>query len=202
MNRKILSIALPLVGAAVLVGSGFSAWYFGDVQTVTSVGTVEVTPTVDGVLSVKDSITSFKVVLDQGGIVNATNRDKGISITKTDGTALSEIAGVYTMSTDQASAFAISNLKVTLHADVTLSGGAETYLEVKTEAVASDVTFTSYTEAVEIAVNTSTTDKVNSLLQFKENQKPQNVNDYETMKTALANAQITVSFTATVEDVA
>ena len=58
MNRKLFSLVLPVIGGAVIVGSGFSAWYFnttsisnslggnGTVEgLVTNAGTIEFTPT-------------------------------------------------------------------------------------------------------------------------------------------------------------
>ena len=95
MKRKFLAVILPLVGCATLVGSGFSAWYFG--TTMPAKGTVEGSSNVDvtGELEsdtylsiaftesseIKGSTsTQYHVVLDQGGVEN-TDVKAGIMFT-------------------------------------------------------------------------------------------------------------------------
>ena len=34
MKRKFLAVVLPIIGCATVVGSGFGAWYFGEVTGV------------------------------------------------------------------------------------------------------------------------------------------------------------------------
>ena len=36
MKRKLLAVVLPLIGCATVVGSGFAAWYFGEIETTGS----------------------------------------------------------------------------------------------------------------------------------------------------------------------
>lgn len=80
MNRKLYALLLPVIGGAVIVGSGFSAWYFnttsisnslggnGTVEgLVTNAGTIEFTP------------TAFDFNLDQGGRGNI-NYNEGITL--------------------------------------------------------------------------------------------------------------------------
>ena len=38
MNRKLFSLVLPVIGGAVIVGSGFSAWYFNTTSISNSLG--------------------------------------------------------------------------------------------------------------------------------------------------------------------
>lgn len=87
MKRKILAVVLPIVGCATVVGSGFSAWYFGeDVFTgengTTNVGvniTDEVTASKAN-LKIDQSattITGDRLILDQGGARNVST-DSGI----------------------------------------------------------------------------------------------------------------------------
>ena len=87
MKRKFLAVILPIVGCATVVGSGFSAWYFGN--TVTTGGTGSTTVNVDvteeirdatGTLNVDPSASTIKgktLILDQGGFKN-TREDSGI----------------------------------------------------------------------------------------------------------------------------
>ncbi len=80
MKRKLLAVVLPLVGCATVVGSGFAAWYFEDIQTTRgNIGTyvgVNVTEevndatgllTFDSLKTVNDLDGQY-LVLDQGGI--------------------------------------------------------------------------------------------------------------------------------------
>ena len=79
--RKLLAIGAPILGMVAIVGSGFSAWYF-ESQTVeadTSMG-ISLTPiaTSYGAFDVSDN--DYTLVLDQGGINNASMLTKGISV--------------------------------------------------------------------------------------------------------------------------
>lgn len=93
MKRKILAVVLPIVGCATVVGSGFSAWYFGEVETTGGDGLASVSVTVtDEIKSAKGALkyvplTDEKgelltadggvLVLDQGG-ANNESLDSGI----------------------------------------------------------------------------------------------------------------------------
>ena len=105
MKRKFLAVVLPIIGCATVVGSGFSAWYFGN--TVTTGGDGSTTVNVDvtdeirdatGTLSVDptaSTITGKTLILDQGGFKN-TREDSGIMFGDkgaTETTATSENAG-------------------------------------------------------------------------------------------------------------
>ena len=80
MKRKFLAIVLPIVGCATLVGSGFSAWYFG-AQVGTAVdywqGNITITDPVtndENVISLEKAttntlVTGDYVLLDQGTTV-------------------------------------------------------------------------------------------------------------------------------------
>ena len=85
LKRKMLAILLPTVAAATLVGSGFSAWYFGD--TVTGLANdidIVITDEVGAVGTLTqfngpDAVTPTHLILDQGGYKNLVNTDAGIS---------------------------------------------------------------------------------------------------------------------------
>lgn len=88
MKRKLLAVVLPLVGCATVVGSGFAAWYFGEIETTGSNTAAQVNVNVtqevmhaDRLLkleSTKDEINGKTLVLDQGGI--KSDEYKGIMI--------------------------------------------------------------------------------------------------------------------------
>ena len=50
MKRKFLAVFLPIIGTVAVVGSGFSAWYFGDINSKegTTPIDVDVTEAIDG----------------------------------------------------------------------------------------------------------------------------------------------------------
>lgn len=86
LKRKMLAILLPIVAAATLVGSGFSAWYFGDTVTdlkndvdiviTAEVGKVGTLTQFNG----ENGVTPTHLILDQGGYEeNFDNPDAGIS---------------------------------------------------------------------------------------------------------------------------
>lgn len=82
MNRKLYALLLPVIGGAVIVGSGFSAWYFNEATVSKSTeGTGTVEGLIDtGVLTINHE--TFTFTLDQGGRENATDATKGITITE------------------------------------------------------------------------------------------------------------------------
>lgn len=79
MHKKFLTFALPVLGAAAIVGSGFSAWTFTSEANAADgiTGTISVTPLVEG-MSVALNASTFTLTLDQGGL-NNTNVADGIS---------------------------------------------------------------------------------------------------------------------------
>ena len=91
MKRKFLAVVLPIVGCATVVGSGFSAWYFGsgiegERSLSTGVNVTEEIKTNSKSLSVSTDDTTIAsndnsgvgaVVLDQGGPKNVS-LDSGI----------------------------------------------------------------------------------------------------------------------------
>ena len=89
MKRKFLAVVLPIIGCATVVGSGFSAWYFGATASASDVGFTigtNVTEEIEGVNSTlsiptEDSnartLDAMNLILDQGGFGN-TNAGQGI----------------------------------------------------------------------------------------------------------------------------
>ena len=85
MKRKFLAVILPIIGCATVVGSGFSAWYFGDATQPTTFNNeigINLTPSTNSpflTIGGKDQFLNKRVVLDQGGFGNTDNK-KGIMI--------------------------------------------------------------------------------------------------------------------------
>ena len=85
MKRKFLAVILPIIGCATVVGSGFSAWYFGDATqpyTFNNEIGINLTPSTNSpFLTIGDNeqFSNKRVVLDQGGFGNTDNK-KGIMI--------------------------------------------------------------------------------------------------------------------------
>ena len=79
MHKKFFTFAVPLLGAAVLVGTGFSAWVFQGSGSAAITGTINVTPAIDTLnvklykdasASTKEEVTTVALTLDQGGVMN------------------------------------------------------------------------------------------------------------------------------------
>ena len=91
MKRKFLAVVLPIIGCATVVGSGFGAWYFGEVTGVNDedgfhlgIGVSEEVEDATGSLDISASnsvsaLANKVVMLDQGGPNNASF-NSGISI--------------------------------------------------------------------------------------------------------------------------
>ena len=86
MKRKFLAVVLPIIGCATVVGSGFSAWYFGQGVIASpnsisaNVNVTEEVGTNTNNLKITDDSTindQSAVVLDQGGFNNKMT-DSGI----------------------------------------------------------------------------------------------------------------------------
>ena len=93
MKRKFLAVVLPIIGCATVVGSGFSAWYFGATASSSgegiNIGThvTEEINSVVGTLSIPSENSNARdfegmnLILDQGGFKN-TNDNQGIMFEK------------------------------------------------------------------------------------------------------------------------
>lgn len=91
MKRKFLAVVLPIIGCATVVGSGFGAWYFGEVTGVKDTDSfhlgIDVSEEVKdatGSLSIsggnlEGALNNKVVMLDQGG-QNNKHVNSGISI--------------------------------------------------------------------------------------------------------------------------
>lgn len=139
-NRKLLALILPIVATTVVVGSGFSSWYFeADSSKLDVNGTVSISNLIEGKMENADSsMTSFNVNLDQGGFKNI-DVDKGISVYKSNKNDLQQIAAKYTLSAEELTGFqtedaAYVELTCTMKFDKVLMD----YIDVKTDSLFCD----------------------------------------------------------------
>lgn len=84
MKKKLLIAMIPVLGMGALVGSGFSAWVFGNAATQTYGfgGTITVTPATTGELEFACTTKNFTIKLDQNGEgnTNDTNATQGVTV--------------------------------------------------------------------------------------------------------------------------
>lgn len=141
MKRKLLIGALAFVGGLTVVGSGFSAWYFGSTElTKDNAINHYVTDIADNIGTLTDLNESDKlyIILDQGGYENINDATKGVSITKSETTPTDEALGDEVATIGAKYEISKENF-VTLHdagiekgtftATLNLSTAAQTYLK-------------------------------------------------------------------------
>lgn len=135
-TRKIIAFALPLVGAGAIVGTGFSAWYFGADATDSGEanGTVEVAPEFVGTWG-NLSASSFKVTLDQGKQSTTPTDDEkksGVLVKTTADTStdLESINVTYTIPKKGVDLIKSGDIEIKLKATVVLDGNVNTYVEL------------------------------------------------------------------------
>lgn len=154
MKRKFLAVILPIIGCATVVGSGFSAWYFGEYVTTGANGStavnVDVTDEIktdEGNLKFtldKSSIdTTTTLILDQGGAKNES-LDSGIMFgasTDTQTTATNKMwkfkmtydGASGTVGTDGLTIFEVYNagLRIRFAVSIELTGNLGDYVTFK-----------------------------------------------------------------------
>ncbi len=153
MKRKLLIGALAFVGGLTVVGSGFSAWYFGSTElTKDNAINHYVTDIADNIGTLTDLNESDKlyIILDQGGYKNASDATKGVSITKSETTPTDEelgdevttIGAKYEISKENFVTLHDAGIKKgTFTATLSLSTAAQTYLKfVASPSVSVDTT--------------------------------------------------------------
>ena len=199
MHKKFYNFLLPVLGAAVVVGSGFSAWVFSDTSvTDTLSGTFSITPVVDKLkVEIKEAgkdtdLEAVELKLDQGGIANADDASKGITSTVT-----SYDIKVSYVTVDGLQEL-LTNSKLTLSYTVAITDSVTTYFDL-TEGLAkqsaSDVVVDTYN-----AVNMSdgTIHTWSSVpLTWTYADKPDNKGDYDTMTSDLSSGEFTLTVTVT-----
>lgn len=182
MKRKLLIGALAFVGGLTVVGSGFSAWYFGSTE-LTKNNSINhyVTDIADDIGTLTDLNASDKlyIILDQAGYSNLNEATKGVSITSSEttptdaslGTAVRLLGAKYEIAQAKFTALHDAGVKKgTFTATLELSSAAQAYLKfvsspkvsVDTTAVSEGLTRTdaklTYTYDVDFATAAATKD--------------------------------------------
>ena len=163
MKRKFLAVVLPIVGCATLVGSGFSAWYFGATGQFSDVwnSTIDVTGEVineNSVISLRTLTTTEETnylgnssyfVMDQGTVdTNATNySDIGIAFSNSanlsvvgDNPMLWGLVASYTdQNRDLATLYNI-DLEIEITLTISVHDTLEQYVKLDTANVKANVT--------------------------------------------------------------
>ncbi len=132
MNKKLLVAMLPILGSALIVGSGFSAFVFTVEPIVNNLtGTIEPAPAIDGYkLTLED--TTFSLYLDQGGVANMTNPDAGISVYDAEHAVITETILDVQIEHYDSTSFSMFNFDYTI--DLAIADGTvSTYVKVNEE---------------------------------------------------------------------
>lgn len=153
MKRKFLAVVLPIIGCATVVGSGFSAWYFGETTNENGNGSfgvnIDITQEVNDAknsLTINSDVKEFNgynLLLDQGGYANKENKDSGIMFTKGTPVQVSTTDGIdwnfnvtYNSSSTSIKQLYEAGLQIRFEFNIKLSGGLKDYIEVKPKAAA------------------------------------------------------------------
>lgn len=203
VNRKITLGLLALVGGLTIVGSGFSAWYFGDNNlNATSNVDAHVTLLAEGFGKITvENLGHVNLQLDQGGYANKEALDKGISFINADLSKRNEaITATYEIESGDSLNAMNAGLKATFDCTVTLKKEFANYIKFKdtfytgnstigvdtsnnaTFKVSKEITFTANKVTEEISFNISTSDDlVNSAFEYKPGMKPQDKIAFEAL---------------------
>ena len=158
MKRKFLAVVLPIVGCATLVGSGFSAWYFGETANVplnwqTNIDVSEEIKDDTGVLSIKKTtfddnknalFDSDYLVLDQGTVNTADPNytKQGISFNAstdpdlvTNNAKVWEFTATYSNTKQGVKDLYDNGMKIVVDLKISVNSDLDKYLHVDTSKV-------------------------------------------------------------------
>lgn len=201
LKRKLLMTILPVLSAAVIVGTGFSAWHFGNTtDSETLNANVVVTEKVNHHIDLAVNTEMTRLLLDQGSTDGV--RTEGITFTNDNH---EDNKDVLTINLASSSAKTDYTLTVRIDPDEALN----TYLEFVGDAtidgwawskasqtLTQNVTLTDGKATVTLDLGDKT-GKHNVLFNYTD-VKPVNSVDYDKMVAALANAKVV--FTVTVSE--
>ena len=205
MHKKFFTFAVPLLGAAVLVGAGFSAWVFQGSGSATITGTISVTPAIE-TLNVKlykdastkvDEVTSVALTLDQGGVMNT-------EVTEGATTDVSSYDILVTFTeTGGALKALFADYQLTLNAEISVS--AATKGDESSGILESFKSYVDLTDDSKTASGNFTDNEEDGFiidgvpLLWTYTQKPTSYGEYNAMNTALSDVNFTITVTVTAE---
>ena len=202
MLRKSTSLLAPLAGLIAIVGAGFSVWYF-DVADLNESGPTISTEVTDKVTYGEISVTTtdtLTLVLDQGGIANASDVTKGISVVGADDAPISSIVAEYDAGAHYQT-IVDGGLNPTITTTITVSEGLRDYVTVVgTGFGAGDAagefvrTSTFSAQVTDLTIDCSTTTEVNALFSYVTGMKPTTSEAYDTMVTAVTGGTVTIAY--------
>lgn len=210
MKKKLLIAMIPVLGMGALVGSGFSAWVFGNQasQTFDFNGTINVTPAT-GDLTLNYTENDFSVTLDQGGKGNVDNA-VGVTVTNLDtieftlktndstvitaGTHKAQVKLSFDLTDDTSNSVTnylaltteMTNLNVDSYADLTTTGGT----------LNSNINYTYSERTWTFTITMPNDDKI---LNYSDNYaaetsgKPRTYADWDAMKSALDTKDLKIT---------
>ena len=213
LKRKMLSILLPTVAAATLVGSGFSAWYFGETVDTSFGKNVDViiTDQVGAVGEIvqyagSNAVTPNYLILDQGTYAHHDESGYGISFSNDSVKSLganSLVGATFTFTDGALEKLQSAGLKVFFVQTITISNALLNYVHVKDSALSlidgdntasTGDTVTTYTlekeitnpHSTDMTLDIGTTDYVNTILEYGGTEgKPTASDKLSAMRTAL-----------------
>lgn len=162
-NRKITLGLLALVGGLTIVGSGFSAWYFGDNNlNVASNVDAHVTPLAGNFGTITPvEVAGLQLQLDQGGYENRTNLEAGISFHEgTSGVYNGTIGATYSIDGNKSLNALNAGLKGTFECVVTIKEEFAKYVEFKAD------TFVAADDQAAIVTSTASSIKLSKNITF------------------------------------
>lgn len=186
MKRKVLLSLVGAVGAATVIGSGFSAWFFGNstLEASGNIGT-KVTDLNEGTgtLTNNDAGKTLTVVLDQGGYENKGDVTKGISIHEGDidesdltQNLVSALSATYSIEEENATTLKNTGIhEAKFTATFTLSDAAANYVKFHSTytggtgldgTVDADCKVFTYTKAFDLDGKTATDGKISETYTF------------------------------------
>lgn len=189
MHKKFLTFALPVIGAAAIVGSAFSAWTFTDSYTGANeiTGTIEVTP-IAGNIEVTLTAETFTLELDQAGYDNRTNLSTGITPYDDSSSALSEITATITWNNYYA---LLKTNDISINYSIAMAENA-----VVSEWITyAGVTSTSLGEPTPSGDDATWT--VTVPLDFTYTKKPTDASSYNSMTSALSSKSVVINVSVT-----
>lgn len=199
MHKKFYNFLLPILGAVVVVGSGFSAWIFDELTTVeNSVVNGKVSVEKGAVakdLEITADVNNFNIVLDQ----------EGISFKKEGGEALTEINFTWTLTVEAIAGYLPTSITGEYNIAVTFNDTAtehltKTFSDLSKETLTFNTTSSAEDHSGNVTYTAKTTVSMDALgLAYKA--KPGTYAAYKTMYDAFEyNGTNAVVITASFED--
>ncbi len=201
MLRKSTSILAPLAGLIAIVGAGFSVWYF-DVADINKDGPTISTEVTDKVTYGEITVTTtdtLTLVLDQGGIANASDVTKGISVVGADDSPVASIVAQYDAGTHYET-IVDGGLNPTITTTITISEGLRDYVTVSDGDFLAGTagvftrTSTFAAQVTDLTIDCSTTDETNALFSYVTGMKPTTSEAYDTMVDTVTAGTVTIAY--------